>query len=69
MAAKKKVTEAKVNGLDVIVIKPTRPMTKKEMILMSEMVELENKKGGIQQVLIPYSAKFLGTQPEDVKEK
>lgn len=69
MAAKKKVAEVQVAPTDVIVIKPIKPMTKKEMALMSTMVEAENAKGGVQQVLIPYSAKFLGTQPEDNKEE
>ena len=50
MAAKKKVAEVTVNGQDVIVIKPVKPMTKAEMALMSEMVEAENAKGGVQQV-------------------
>lgn len=68
MPKTKIVTRVEVPVNEVMVIKPNRPMTKAEFKLLANQVAEANKTNAVQVNLIPYSTKFLGTAPVEVKE-
>lgn len=57
MAAKSKTNKVQETTADkVLVVQANKPLTKSEFDLLSDLVKAEEKKTGVQVVLLPHSA-------------